>query len=80
MMESINVVFDDASGEKEPDVEPDVETSVIQNDIPEGEKESESNYETDEPKNVPRNKGPSVRVQKNHPKELIIGNPEQGIT
>jgi hypothetical protein len=25
-------------------------------------------------------KGPSVRVQKNHPLELVIGNPEQGIT
>jgi hypothetical protein len=26
------------------------------------------------------NKGPSVRVQKNHPLDLVIGNPEQGIT
>ncbi|KAK2428718.1 putative mitochondrial protein [Trifolium repens] len=25
-------------------------------------------------------KGPSVRVQKNHPLELVIGNPQQGIT
>jgi hypothetical protein len=25
-------------------------------------------------------KGPSVHVQKNHPLDLVIGNPEQGIT
>jgi len=25
-------------------------------------------------------KGPSIRVQKNHPQDLIIGNPNQGIT
>ncbi|MCI65741.1 gag-pol polyprotein, partial [Trifolium medium] len=25
-------------------------------------------------------KGPSIRVQKNHPMDLIIGNPEHGIT
>jgi len=25
-------------------------------------------------------KGPSIRVQKNHPQELIIGNSNQGIT
>ncbi|KAK2383145.1 putative mitochondrial protein [Trifolium repens] len=27
-----------------------------------------------------QSKGPSVRVQKNHPLDLVIGNPEQGIT
>ncbi|MCI61830.1 hypothetical protein A2U01_0083087, partial [Trifolium medium] len=30
--------------------------------------------------NVTTNKGPSVRVQNNHLKEFIIGNPDQGIT
>ncbi|MCI45854.1 gag-pol polyprotein, partial [Trifolium medium] len=62
------------------DVEPDVEASDQQPDIPEGEKESESNSERDEPEHVPANKGPSIRVQKNHPEELITGNLEQGIT
>jgi len=26
------------------------------------------------------NKGSSIRVQKNHPQDLIIGNPDKGIT
>ncbi|MCI79405.1 hypothetical protein A2U01_0100676, partial [Trifolium medium] len=48
----------------------------------EGDKDSESNSERSisESENVPANKCPSIRVQKNHPKELIIGNPDQGIT
>ncbi|MCI80740.1 hypothetical protein A2U01_0102011, partial [Trifolium medium] len=58
-----------------------VESSDQQLDIPEGEKDSESNSKraNSESENVPVNKGPSIRVQKNHPKELIIGNPKQGI-
>ncbi|MCI42357.1 gag-pol polyprotein, partial [Trifolium medium] len=80
MMESINVVIDDSSTDRVTDVEADVETSDQQLDISEGEKDSESNSERTEPENVPANKGPSIRVQKNHPKELIIGNSEQGIT
>jgi len=33
-----------------------------------------------EPDHVATSKSPSIRVQKNHPKELIIGNLNQGIT
>ncbi|MCI04823.1 gag-pol polyprotein, partial [Trifolium medium] len=61
----------------------DVETDVAASDQPlDTSFDSESNHEESnfEQDNVPTNKGLSVRVQKNHPKELIIGNPDQGIT
>ncbi|MCI03437.1 retrovirus-related pol polyprotein from transposon tnt 1-94, partial [Trifolium medium] len=75
MMESINVVIDDSSTDKVTDVEDDVEASDQQLDMSDGDKDSESNSEMSisESENIPSNKGPSVRVQKNHPKELIIG-------
>ncbi|MCI94564.1 gag-pol polyprotein, partial [Trifolium medium] len=64
------------------DVEDDVAASDQQVDVSEDDKEPESNSEVSnsESDNVPSNKGPYVTVQKNHPKELIIGNPDQGIT
>jgi hypothetical protein len=76
MMESINVVIDDCS-DNMPDVDPDVDTSHPQ---PEDSEVVEIPEKTDQQEDVtPVNKGPSVRVQKNHPKELIIGSPESGV-
>ncbi|WJX62480.1 hypothetical protein P8452_47472 [Trifolium repens] len=76
MMESINVVIDDCS-DNIPDVDPDVDTSHHQ---PEDSEVVEIPEKTDQQEDVtPVNKGPSVRFQKNHPKELIIGSPESGV-
>jgi len=47
--------------------------------IPETGIELETNFEEVELNNVETSKGPSIRVQKNHPQELIIGDPDQGI-
>ncbi|MCI39308.1 gag-pol polyprotein, partial [Trifolium medium] len=82
MMQSINVVIDDSSTDRVTDVEADIEASYHQLDMSKGDKDSESNSKRSisELENVPANKGPSIRVQKNHPKELIIANPDQGIT
>ncbi|MCI65947.1 hypothetical protein A2U01_0087205, partial [Trifolium medium] len=66
MMESINVVIDDSATEQVTNVETDVTSSDQPLDISfdSDSKLEESNFEQD---NVPTNKGPSVRVQKNHP-------------
>ncbi|MCI14741.1 gag-pol polyprotein [Trifolium medium] len=82
MMGSINVVIDDSTVDQVTDVEADVTASDLQLDMFENDKDPELNsvMSNSEENNVPVNKGPSVRVQKNHPKELIIGNPDQGIT
>ncbi|PNX59466.1 gag-pol polyprotein [Trifolium pratense] len=80
MMESINVVIDDSTEDKTTYVADD----VIASDLPSVEtvevKESESDTEASipEPTKTPK-KGPSIRIQKNHPIDLIIGNPDQGI-
>ncbi|MCI57829.1 hypothetical protein A2U01_0079080, partial [Trifolium medium] len=70
----------DSTIDKVTDVEADVAASDQELDVSEDEKEPEPNSEVSnsESNNVPSNKGLSVRVQKNHPKELIIGNPDQG--
>ena len=82
-MESINVVIDDVYEERVPDVDPDVETSVLETNVAiqvdESTPEKEVSEE-DEQDQVSTSKGPSIRIQKNHPQELIIGNPNQGIT
>ncbi|PNX62602.1 gag-pol polyprotein, partial [Trifolium pratense] len=80
MMESINVVVDDSdTTSADPAEETDVITPVPTLDDdqtePEPDQHSESVTETPRP-----NKGPSTRIQKNHPLELVIGNPNQGIT
>ncbi|MCI32133.1 gag-pol polyprotein [Trifolium medium] len=82
MMESINVVIDDLPTDSVTNVEPDVETFIQQTENSEDEENSESNIErtSSESGNSQANKGPSIRIQKNHPKELIIGNPDQGVT
>ncbi|MCI19626.1 gag-pol polyprotein, partial [Trifolium medium] len=81
MMESINVVIDDTPGENVQDEAGDAIASDSYNDVPEIVKEPEINTKTpsSESINVPPKKGPSIRIQKNHPLELIIGNPDQGI-
>ncbi|CAJ2662295.1 unnamed protein product [Trifolium pratense] len=79
MMESINVVVDDsdttsADPAKETDVITPVPTLDDDQTEPEPDQHSESTSEAPRP-----NKGPSTRTQKNHPLELVIGNPNQGI-
>jgi len=83
VMESINVVIDDVPDEKVPDVDPDVRTYAQETNVlvqvNESEHEEEE-IEEAEKDQVSTSKGPSIRVQKNHPQELIIGDPDQGIT
>jgi len=55
------------------------ETSAQKKVIPETVIEPETNSEEAELNNVETSKGPSIRVQKSHPQELIIGDPDQGI-
>lgn len=82
-MESINVVIDDGVKEEisevVPDVEADLETSTQENVVPETEVEPEATSVVAEVDQAEANKGPSIRVQKNHPQDLIIGDPNQGI-
>jgi len=77
VMESINVVIDDVAKEPVPEVmlgvEAYPETSAQEKVIP------ETNSEEAEFNNAETSKGSSIRVQKNHPQELIIGDPDQGI-
>ncbi|KAK2453843.1 putative mitochondrial protein [Trifolium repens] len=83
VMESYNVAVNDVGTEKGDNVEYDVGTSgsLTEDQQPDACQQEISEDNTEEPNDQPtQNKGPSVRVQKNHPKELIIGNPEQGIT
>ncbi|PNY01719.1 gag-pol polyprotein [Trifolium pratense] len=74
MMESINVMIDDSAIDKVTDVETITATSDQQLDVSISEV---FNYELD---NVPTNKCPPIRVQKNHSKEIFIRNPDQRVT
>jgi len=82
-MEFINVMIDDVPKEKVPDVDSDVGTPVQETNVPiqvnesEPEKEEIEDAEQDQ---MSTTRGPSIRVQKNHPQDIIIGNPDQGIT
>ncbi|KAK2457508.1 putative mitochondrial protein [Trifolium repens] len=78
MMESINVVIDDHGTDTEADVAADVEAFSPTGTSSEVRTETQEEEEIRETHTV--SKGPSVRVQKNHPQELIIGDPHQGIT
>jgi len=83
VMESINMVVDDVFEDRVPNVYSDVGTSVQETNVHIQVNESESEKEVIEEAEqgqVSTSKGPSIRVQKNHPQELIIGNPDQGIT
>jgi hypothetical protein len=64
------------------DVEPNVTTSWQMTEPVEDVEVIESNTEGSDQveDNSKVNKGPSTRVQKNHPQDLIIGSPSQGIT
>ncbi|KAK2456975.1 putative mitochondrial protein [Trifolium repens] len=89
VMESVNVVVKDSSDKENEGVdqgtpvsvnaEPDDEASTPAS-LNEADERTieEDNDESARPKAT--SKGPSVRVQKNHPLDLVIGNPEQGIT
>ena len=84
MMESINVIVDDST--REDDIPDCVETTIPIDDeiIEENVSTSDTNV-ADSSANVEieethvADKGPSIRIQKDHPKELIIGNPKQGV-
>jgi len=85
VMESINVVIDDASVDRVPNVEPepDVETSVQETNAPTQVNESQSKkkeIEQAEQDHVSISKGPSIRFWKNHSQDLIIGSLDQVIT
>jgi len=79
VMESINVVTDDVPKEKVPDVETSVQETNVLVQVNEFEPEKEEIEEAEQDQ-MPTTKGPSIRVQKNHPQDLIIGNLDQGIT
>lgn len=81
MMESINVIIDDKHEEENV-----TDDCGIMFDIPNSSKsESESTVIKSDPSSnsselEPPNKGPSIRVQKDHPADLIIGDPNSGVT
>ncbi|GAU51065.1 hypothetical protein TSUD_411780 [Trifolium subterraneum] len=82
MMESMNVVIDDVPSDAKTDESPDAEAFEFQSEETASVEELEVTPDspiTDDTI-APVNKGPSTRVQKNHPKDLIIGNPDEGIT
>ncbi|WJX79400.1 hypothetical protein P8452_62520 [Trifolium repens] len=87
VMESYKVVVNDVKTEKVDNVEYDVEPSCpvleehgLEEQSDDKQEENTENITGDTTNQPTKNKGPSVRVQKNHPLELVIGNPEQGIT
>ncbi|XP_050878188.1 uncharacterized protein LOC127082006 [Lathyrus oleraceus] len=81
-MESINVVVDDSILVKGTDVNEDIGTSSQQTNAFENVEDIKSNIEPTrtESDNLQANKGPSIRIQKDHPKELIIKNLNEWIT
>src|SRR4051794_25490509 len=82
MMESINVVVEDSIIESGHDVGVDVGTSFQMDDEPYNmvNNDTYGDIADVEPDENQVNKGPSIRIQKDHPKELIIGNLKEGIT
>ncbi|XP_057432497.1 uncharacterized protein LOC130725270 [Lotus japonicus] len=82
MMESINVVIDDSLGELK-NIEEDEDDTPFQSDDGNPHvSDIRSNNEADNnTENLNTgNKIPSIRVQKNHPKENIIGDLHEGVT
>ncbi|XP_058765993.1 uncharacterized protein LOC131639521 [Vicia villosa] len=75
-MESINVVVDDEH--KQADVTYDVGT-FWEHAAEESKKEDDCSPTIAKAEAEPSNKGPSIRVQKDHPSELIIGDPNSGV-
>ncbi|MCH81590.1 gag-pol polyprotein [Trifolium medium] len=79
IMESINVVFDDLPETKILDEEEDDEIpqqSDVRPHVPDNTSDILTNETISERQQT--NRGPSVRIQKNHPVENIIGNPTEG--
>ncbi|WJX83726.1 hypothetical protein P8452_66368 [Trifolium repens] len=89
VMESVNVVVNDSplkanegidqgtpvivNAEQDVEASAQPTTAEPDEDTPEEEGEESARPQA-------QSKGPSVRVQKNHPLDLVIGKPEQGIT
>jgi len=77
------VVIDDVAKDPIPEVVSGVEaypeTSAQEKVIPKMVIESETNSKEAGLDNAEMSKGPSIRIQKNHPQELIIGDPDQGV-
>ncbi|XP_058727605.1 uncharacterized protein LOC131599176 [Vicia villosa] len=76
IMESINVVVDDEH--KQADVTYDVGTFWEQA-AEDSRKEDECRPSAAKSEAELSNKGPSIRIQKDHPSELIIGDPNSGV-
>jgi len=79
VMQSINVVIDDVSEDKVPDVETSIQETNALIQVNESEFEIKV-IEKTEQEHASTSKGSSIRVKKNHHQELIVGNPNQGIT
>ncbi|KAK2451921.1 putative mitochondrial protein [Trifolium repens] len=89
VMESVNVVVKDSPVKENEEINQGTPVSVNAEQDAEASEQSlidksdeetieEQGEESARPQAI--SKGPSVRVQKNHPLELVIGNPQQGIT
>ena len=79
MMESINVIIDDRGWNDEEDVLQDIGTSL--SDIPtkSNDRSTDPNLTQEDPEPSQLNKGPSIRIQRDHPKDLIIGDLNKGV-
>jgi len=75
VMVSINVVIDDVPKERVPDVDADVETPVQETNAPtqvnESEPEKDENEDTGQDQ-MSTTKGPSIRIQMNHPQRNAL--------
>lgn len=86
LMESINVVVDDSPDDKEGVSDEEVEDIAAQPDaVPnapgiESSILSDDDDDDDEPTVPTFNKNPSIRIQKMHPRENIIGSLNKGVT
>ncbi|MCI35882.1 gag-pol polyprotein, partial [Trifolium medium] len=81
-MESINVVVDDAPTDWT-DVMPHAAPSIPQASVEVEGEESEEDHTDNEVVEVRQptaTKGPSTRIQKNHPPDAIIGQLDHGVT
>ncbi|MCI46958.1 hypothetical protein A2U01_0068199, partial [Trifolium medium] len=81
-METINVVVDDAPTVRT-DAMPHAAPSIPQASFELEEEEPQENHTDDEVVEIRQpttNKGPSTRVQKNHPLDAIIGQLDRGVT
>ena len=74
------MVVDDLTPARKKDVEEDVRTSGdnVADTAKSAENAENSDSATDEPNINQPDKKPSIRIQRMHPKELIIGDPNRG--